>query len=63
MPLQDIHVGTGKYSQSGDEDLNGSTISDISHISQVYRDKPKQSMQYAVGLQTAIPPAIPHVYR
>ena len=49
--------------QSGEKPLHFSTISDISHISQVYADKPKQLIEYAVGLQTAIPLAIPRVYR
>ena len=34
MPLPNNHLNKGKYPQSGEEDLNGSTISDISHISQ-----------------------------
>ena len=30
------------YPESSDEDLNVSIISDISHISQVYKDNPKR---------------------
>ena len=32
------------------------------HLHRCNADRPKQSMQSAVGLQTAIPLAIPHVY-
>ena len=42
MPLPNIHLKKGKYLQTGEEPLNFSTISDISHNSQVYADKPKQ---------------------
>ena len=63
MQLPNIHINKGKYPQSSKELYIFSTISDISCISQVYVDKPKQTtMQYAVGLQAAIPLAIPHVY-
>ena len=40
LPLPNIHLNKGKYPHSGDADLNGSRISDISHISQVYKDMP-----------------------
>ena len=63
MPLPNIYLNKGKYPQSGKEMITFSTMSDINRISQVYADKPKQSMYYAVGLQTAIPLAIPHAYR
>ena len=63
MPLPNIHLNKSNYPKSGEGALNVSTISNISHISQVYAENPKQSMLYAVGLQTAIPAAIPHVYR
>ena len=42
IPLPNIHLNKGKYSQSGKELKNVSNISDISHTSQVYADKPKQ---------------------
>ena len=42
MPLPNIHRNKVKYSQSGDKYVNVSTISNISHISQVYTDKPRQ---------------------
>ena len=32
IPLQNIHLNKGKCPQSGEEDLNGSIISDISCI-------------------------------
>ena len=41
MPLPNIHLNTGNYPQSGKELNNFSTISDISHISQFYADKPQ----------------------
>ena len=40
--LPTIHLNQGKYPQDGKELKNVSIISDISHTSQVYRDKPKQ---------------------
>ena len=49
MPLPNIHINKGKYPQSGKEIKTFNTISNISCISQVYADKPKQSMLYAVG--------------
>ena len=42
MPLANMHLSMGKYPQSGEELKNVSSISDISHISQVYADKSKQ---------------------
>ena len=42
MPLPNILLNKGKYQQNDEERLNFSTISDISHISQVHADKPKQ---------------------
>ena len=43
MPLPYIiHLTKGKYPQSGQGPLHFSTMSYISHISQVYADKPKQ---------------------
>ena len=42
MPLPNTHLNKGKYSQSGKELKNFSTIYDISLISQIYADKPKQ---------------------
>ena len=63
MSLPNIHFNKGKYPQCGKEINNFSTIYDTSCISQAYTEKPKQSMQYVVGLQTAIPVAIPYVYR
>ena len=44
MTLPNIHLNNGKYPQSSKENKTFSTISDISHISQGYADKPKQSM-------------------
>ena len=41
IPLPNILINKGKYPQSGEESLTVSTISDTSHISQVYADKPK----------------------
>ena len=42
MPLPNIHLKKGIYPQSGKELKHFSTISDISHTSQVHTDKPKQ---------------------
>ena len=39
MPLPNTHLNNGKYPQSGRDIKNVSTISDISHICQVYGDK------------------------
>ena len=44
MPLPNIHLNNGKYPQNDKEVKFFSSISDISHISQVYADNPKQSM-------------------
>ena len=59
MPLAN-DANKGKYPQRVQDALTVNTISNSSCISQVYADKHKQSMQYALGLQKAIPPAIPH---
>ena len=40
--LPNIHLCKGKYPQSSEEPLHFSTTSDISHISEVYADKPNQ---------------------
>ena len=61
MPLPNIHLNKGKYTQSGEEPLKVNTISDISKISQDFADKPKQSMNYSMKLQTAIP-QLYHIY-
>ena len=42
MPLPNIHLNKGKYTQSGKELKHFSTISDVSRTSHVYTDKPKQ---------------------
>ena len=42
MSLPNIHLNKGKYPQSGEVLLNVSAY-DISHISQVYADKPQRS--------------------
>ena len=44
MTSSNIHLNNGKYPQSSKQIKNYSTISDISLISKVYADKPKQSM-------------------
>ena len=44
MRLPNILVSNGKYPQSGKEIKIVCTITDISGISQVYADKPKQSI-------------------
>ena len=44
MQLPNIHLNKGKSPLRGEEHLDSSTIYDVSHISQVYEDKPKQSM-------------------
>ena len=55
MAFPNILRNKDKYPQSGEEPLNLSIISDISHISQVYADKPKQSMQYGMGSKQLYP--------
>ena len=42
MPLSNIHLSKGYYPQSDTKLKHFSIISDMSHISQVYADKPKQ---------------------
>ena len=44
MHFPNIHLNQGKYPHSGEDTLNVSTLSGISHISQGYADKPIQSM-------------------
>ena len=58
MPLSNIHINKGRYPQSGDEDLNVSTISDISQISQVYADN-QCSMQWG---SKQLYPQLYHMY-
>ena len=55
MPLPNILLNNSNYPQRGKQFKLFSIILDISRVSQVHADTPKQSMWYAVGLQTAHP--------
>ena len=50
------HLNKDKCPQSGEEDLNGKPLSDLSHINDVYTDRPNQSMSYVPRLQIDIYP-------